>query len=90
MKIVKIQTVDSHKTGAIFNLSRSAIEKKLGIAPEELGDEKVEYEWMFSADGQECAIWDWKGSGAMNMHSAFGPAEKLRELFGSNYRHGSF
>lgn len=35
------------------------------------GDGKVTHHWCFLADGQECAIWDYRGL----RWSAFGPAE---------------
>ena len=94
MKIVAKQISGSHKTGSIYGLTKAEINAKLGIKPhqydDEEGDGKVAYEWSFTADGDECAIWDWKGSGRLGGHSTFGLADTFRKIFGANYRAGQF
>ena len=92
MNIVEHWFDGSHKTGSINGLMEADITKKLGLAPRRYGrdegDGKVAYEWSFTADGEKCAIWEWKGGGRTGTHSAFGPSAVLREIFGANYKDG--
>lgn len=94
MKIVERWFEGSHKTGSINGLMEADITKKLGLKPKRWGknegDGKVAYEWSFTANGEECAIWEWKGLGRTGSHSAFGPSHVLREIFGHNYKDGHF
>lgn len=89
MKIVKIANIASHKTGSLSGLMKADITAKLGISPVNYkkndGDGKVAYEWIFKADGAECAVWEWKGGGRDGYHSTYGPAAVLREIFGDAY-----
>lgn len=89
IKILPAQINSSHKTGELNDLSKDEITKVLGIPPEEYGgdgcDGKVLHEWTFTADGEECAIWDWKGSSQGRQHSTYGPARIFAVLFGTKY-----
>lgn len=42
---------------------------------------KVINEWRFTADGQPCAIWDYKGSQHVGAFSAWGPRAVFDLLF---------
>ena len=92
MKIGEHWFDGSHKTGSIKGLMEADITKKLGLNPQRHGvndgDGKVAYEWSFTADGEECAIWEWKGGGRSGFHSAYGPSHVLRQIFGPNYKDG--
>lgn len=43
--------------------------------------EKCAFEWRFSVDGQDCSIWDYKGSHLRGEFSAWGPRAVLNALF---------
>ena len=86
MDIKPLSFVSSYKTGEITGLTRDQITAKLGFGPTSENDDKSAYTWDFSVDDAECAIWDWKGSYRMRAWSAYGPADKLRAVFGNNYR----
>lgn len=89
IKILPANLNSFHKTGQLNNLSKADITKKLGMPPTDFGpdgdDGKVLHEWTFTADGVECAIWDWKGSSYGRQHSTFGPNQVFAVLFGTDY-----
>lgn len=83
---MKIKPIDYHiasyKTGAIVGYSTEDIINKLGFKPNVNDDPgKVESSWCFEVDGEECAIWDWKGSQYHKVFSTFGPSEIFANLF---------
>jgi hypothetical protein len=54
------------------------ITQVLGFGPNVQDDPvKVKHSWGFTADGQPCGIWDYKGG----RWSTFGPKEIFDELF---------
>ena len=77
----------SHRTGTLDDMTAAKIAKVLGhknnIGPS--GDGKVTMEWRFYADGNECAIWDYKGSAQDKQFSCYGPANIFKSLFGGDY-----
>ena len=86
LKIVPVQDVSSHRTGRIVGLSKVQIDRILGFKPNVADDPyKVKYSWAFNVQGSDCAIWDYKGSHKIKEYSAYGPADKLRAVFGENY-----
>lgn len=71
--------ISSHKMWSLPpTLSVRDIEAKLpGIEDKgRSGDDKCLHTWDFLADGQPCAIWDYKGS----RWSAFGPRKVFEDL----------
>jgi hypothetical protein len=84
-----IQTDDmvaSHRQGILTGTNVAEIDQVLGfkhryIRPSE-GDGKVKHDWRFRVDGQDCAIWDYKGSEQYGQFSYFGPAHVYATLFG--------
>lgn len=91
LKIVPVDNVGSHKTGRIVGLTKAQIDKVLGFKPNVADDPyKVKYSWAFNVQGNDCAIWDWKGSYKLNEFSAYGPDTVLREVFGTNYVSGAY
>lgn len=89
MKLERIEYVLGHKTGTIQGLTATEIWERLGKMDEVDDDEaKVKYSWAFTADGVECGIWDYYGSGDRHTFSTFGPHEVFIELFGANYTGG--
>jgi hypothetical protein len=52
----------------------AALKRKVRRNPKE--DPKVNYRWEFTVDGEECAIWDYRGT----RWSAYGPREAFEKL----------
>lgn len=91
MNIEPNPNVMSHRTGSLYGLTYNDIYDKLGFGSNVMDDEgKVAYSWGFNLDGAECAIWDWKGSHTRKVWSAYGPHDKLHELFGDAYAGGPY
>ncbi len=91
LRIVPVTDVASHKTGRIVGLTKAQIDRILGFKPNIKDDPyKVKYSWGFNVQGNDCAIWDWKGSHRFNEFSAYGPDAVLRQVFGSNYVSGAW
>ena len=83
MIIEALDKVGSHRTGTLENYSADEIASILGFKANCDDDpDKVEYSWGFTADGVECAIWDYKGSHKVASFSTFGPREVFEQLFG--------
>ena len=71
--------IASHKQGSI-HATKEQIVKVLGFKPNVDDDpSKVVNSWGFTIDGEDAAIWDWKGSEYFNEFSYFNP--KVPELF---------
>lgn len=86
LEILPLEEVASYKQGNLIGLSASEISVKLGFNPNFADDpDKVENSWAFSANGEECAIWDYKGSHAFGRFSYFGPREVFAQLFGEDH-----
>lgn len=82
MNIMPIDVPGPHKQGTLTGYSSAEIEKILGFPPNIKDDpDKVKYSWGFLADGQQCGIWDYKGSHKDNYFSAYGPKEVFEKLF---------
>ena len=76
--------VMSHRTCGIRNLTAAGISAALGFKPNVADDpDKVVNSWAFTADGAECAVWDYGGSQRFRRHSAFGPRALLEAVFGA-------
>ena len=76
--------VMSHRTCGIRNLTADKISAALGFGPNAEDDpDKVVNSWAFTADGTECAVWDYAGSERLGRHSAFGPRALLESVFGA-------
>lgn len=89
--IVPIPIVAGHKTGRIMGLTKAQIDRILGFKPNVDDDPiKVKHSWAFSAEGNACAVWDWKGSHRSKEWSAYGPDDVLRRVFGTNYVPGAY
>lgn len=87
MKLVPVAHVASHKQGTLIGLKKANIDRALGFSHTDDGDGgyKVKYDWCFTADGVECAIWDWKGSDRDGEWSFYGPREVFQRIFGSHH-----
>lgn len=79
MIVKPISLSGSHKTGSLpSSLSQQDIEAVLGFPPNIDDDaDKVTASWGFTVDGEECGIWDYKGS----RWSVYDPKHKLSALF---------
>ncbi len=79
--VIPVDYVGSHRTGSLSSkLPVKKIVSVLGFAANVEDDpDKVKHSWGFTVDGEECAIWDYKGS----RWSTFGPKEAFVKLFGS-------
>jgi len=91
MIIFKIKPVDdvreSHKQGQLNDVTKDQINKILGFIPNSTGDEdKVTAEWLFTVNGKECSIWDYKGSAEYDTFSFCGPREIGEALFGIRFQ----
>lgn len=85
-KIIRLDHVQSHKTGELMEVTVAEITKILGFSPDGGdGGEKSRYNWDFKYRGHECAIWDWKGGYRQKEFSTFGPSEVFTALFGRRY-----
>lgn len=72
----------SHKQHSLVGLTTEQIDAALGFRGDHESDPfKVASEWRFTADGHECAVWDYKGSHHLGQFSAWGPREVFEELF---------
>ena len=87
MKLVPIEFVSSCKQGTLVNLKKADIDRVLGFSHTSDGDGgyKVKYDWCFTADDVECAIWDWKGGDKFGEWSFYGPKEVFCTLFGDTH-----
>lgn len=83
MIIEAVDQVGSHRTGTLQNVTAAEIAKILGFEANCQDDpDKVKYSWGFTADGERCGIWDYKGSYTYNSFSLYGPKEVFEQLFG--------
>jgi len=74
--------VSTHRTASISKYAAWQIEKILGFPPNVDDDpDKVVHSWLFTVDGYECGIWDYKGSHHLNMWSVYDPHNVLGQLF---------
>jgi len=88
LKIRPRSDVVGHRTGYIQGLSKADIDRILGFRPNVDDDaDKVRYSWGFTADGECCAVWDWKGSYRSQVWSTHGAEALLQSLFGEHYHH---
>jgi hypothetical protein len=86
MNIKPIDQAGSYRTGGLTNMTVAKINKILGFKPNVEDDPyKVENSWGFTADGEECGVWDYKRSGDYGQFSTYGPNKVFVELFGKNY-----
>jgi hypothetical protein len=91
LKIVPVSHVSSYKTGRIVGLTKAEIDALLGFKPNMVDDpSKVKHSWGFKVKGNDCAIWDWKGSHKLKEWSAYGPETVMRAIFGANYVSGAY
>jgi hypothetical protein len=83
MKIEPINHfISSHRTGGISGYNKHQIEQILGFPPNADDDpDKVVNSWVFTVNGFEAAIWDYKGSHTMNCWSIYDPNNILGHLF---------
>lgn len=79
MNILPHDEAGAHLTGHIDSgYTVREITEILGFAPNIADDPyKVTNSWGFTADGQPCGIWDYKGS----RWSVYGPQEVFDRLF---------
>jgi hypothetical protein len=87
MKLVSVGSVHSHKQGTLTGLTKAEIDRALGFSHTSNGDGgyKVKYDWCFTANSVECAIWDWKGSDKLGEWSFYGPKEVFQNIFGTHH-----
>lgn len=82
----KTDPFHSHRTGTLIGVSWSEIVSVLGFTPNVQDDpNKVVNSWAFTADGDNCAIWDFKGSHEHNVWSTYGNKMIFSTLFGERY-----
>jgi hypothetical protein len=79
MNILPHDEAGSHRTGSIDSgYTVAEINRILGFKPNIQDDpQKVKYSWGFTANGQPCGIWDYRGG----RWSVFGPQEVFDKLF---------
>ncbi len=66
--------VASYKQASLTGVTFEQIVATLGFKPNVSDDPcKVKHSWAFTIDGEEAAIWDWKGSHASNTWSVYNP-----------------
>lgn len=78
--IVPTQLEESYKTGSLpESLTETDIERLLGFAPHVVAHDrgKVTVSWDFAVNGNQCGIWDYKGT----RWSTYDPANVLPALF---------
>lgn len=72
--------IQSYKQTSLTGVTYEEIVTQLGFKPNVTDDPcKVKHSWAFTIDGEDAAIWDWKGSHARNEWSVFNP--RVLELF---------
>jgi hypothetical protein len=86
MVITPISTSGQSRTGALYDISVTAIAEVLGFPPNVIDDpDKVVNSWGFEIDGQKFGIWDYKGSHLMGQFSTYGNSKVLAKLFPAHY-----
>lgn len=76
----------SHKMGELVGLTYQQVVDVLGFEPNIEDDpHKVVNSWSFLADGNKCAVWDYKGSHEWGTWSVYGKREVFEALFGKSY-----
>lgn len=71
------------RTGSLAYTGEGDISARLGFQPTRHSVEGIsDQEWLFTVDGVQCAIWDWRGAGRHGCWSTFGPASVFAALFG--------
>jgi hypothetical protein len=84
--ITPINKVGANRTGTLYDINVSTINRILGFEPNVQDDpDKVVNSWGFSYKDEICGIWDYKGSHEFGQFSTFGPDWVFEELFGTNY-----
>ena len=77
--------LSSYRTGTLYRHTKEQIIQALGFAPNQEDDpDKVENCWVFTVDGHECSIWDYRGSHKITRPywSVYDPANVLGTVFG--------
>lgn len=75
------------RTGTLMFTSAGEIERWLGFGPRrDSVPGKSDHEWLFTVDGEPCAIWDSHNSARYGMFSTFGPREIFAAQFGERAR----
>lgn len=82
----------TERTGSLTYTATADIVSRLGALPVrrpcvrgDRGGPTEEVSWHFRVNGQDCAIWDYKGGARHGLWSTFGPAEVFTALFGWRY-----
>lgn len=78
MNIQPATNIASCRQGSLTNVSYEKIVEVLGEPNMDDDPDKVRYSWGYTVDGQEVAIWDYKGS----RWSYYGDHALLKRLFG--------
>ena len=83
MKIEPINKfISTYRTGSISKYAKWQIEKTLGFPPNAKDDpDKVVNSWLFTVNGFEAAIWDYKNSHHLESWSIYDPHNVLGHLF---------
>jgi len=82
----RLEGYGSHKTGELVGLTLEQVIDVLGFTPNIQDDpHKVVNSWSFLADGNKCAVWDYKGSHEWGTWSVYGKREVFEALFGKSY-----
>jgi hypothetical protein len=85
-EIRPIDGVHSFRQGGLYGVTVREVEAVLGFPPNVVDDpDKVTVSWSFDMNGNQCAIWDYKGSLSQNHLSTFGVDEVFDQLFGYKY-----
>ena len=79
MNIQPATNIASCRQGSLTNVSYDKIVEVLGEPNVSDDPDKVTYSWAYTVDGQEVAIWDYKGC----RWSYYGDTEALKKLFGA-------
>jgi hypothetical protein len=86
MKVIPNSNPGGSRTGTLSNITVDEINRVLGFTPNVDDDpDKVVNSWGFTVDGEDCGIWDYKGSQNWNQFSTCGPDKVFRTLFPNNY-----
>lgn len=88
MTVPLIQPVDvpgDRRQHTLIRLVTGGISARLGFSPNvDEGDRRLS--WGFTVDGERCGVWSSAaGPCSMGLWSAFGPLDKLVEVFGAEH-----
>ena len=86
--ILPDSSIGGGREGRINDITADEITEILGFSPNVKDDPyKVVNSWAGTFNGQEFAIWDYKGSHMFGQFSTYGSSAIFQTLFGVRYTH---